>query len=46
MDQSMGHKAFRFERGTGTIIPVTAAAASAVVREAVAAPAHQFHCEE
>jgi hypothetical protein len=46
MDQSMGRKTFRFERGTGTIIPVTAAAASAVVREAVAAPAHKFHCEE
>jgi hypothetical protein len=46
MDQSIDRKTFRFERGSGTIIPVTATAAAAVVGEAVAAPAHKFHCEE
>jgi hypothetical protein len=46
MDQSLGRQTFKFERGTGTIIPVTGTAAAAVVREAVAAPAHKFHCEE
>jgi hypothetical protein len=46
MDQSMGRQTFRFERGTGSIIPVTGAAAAVVVKEAVAAPAHRFHCEE
>lgn len=41
-----GRETFRYERGSGTIIPVTAAAAAVVAREAVAAPSHNFHCEE
>jgi hypothetical protein len=46
MDQSAGRQTFKFERGTGTIIPVTGTAAAAVVKQAVAAPSHRFHCEE
>lgn len=46
IDNRSGRETFRYERGTGTIIPVTAAAAVAVAREAVAAPRHNFHCEE
>lgn len=46
MDQSAGRQSFKFERGTGTIIPVTDTAAAAVVKQAVAAPSHSFHCEE
>jgi hypothetical protein len=41
-----GRETFRYERGSGTIIPVTGTAAAAVVKQAVAAPAHNFHCEE
>jgi len=46
LDKSSGRETFRYERGSGTIIPVTGAAAAAVVREAAAAPRHKFHCEE
>jgi hypothetical protein len=43
IDKGSGRETIRYERGSGTIIPVTAAA---VVKQAVAAPAHNFHCEE
>lgn len=46
IDKGSGRETFRYERGSGTIIPVTATAAAAVVREATAAPSHRFHCEE
>lgn len=41
-----GRETFRYERGSGTIIPVTAAASATVASAAVAAPSHNFHCEE
>jgi hypothetical protein len=46
IDKGSGRETFRYERGSGTIIPVTGAAAAAVVSGAVAAPPHRFHCEE
>lgn len=46
ISKGSGREAFKYERGSGTIIPVTGTAAAAVVREAVAAPSHNFHCEE
>ncbi|WP_050401023.1 nucleotidyltransferase domain-containing protein [Bradyrhizobium embrapense] len=46
LDKSSGRETFRYERGSGTIIPVTASAAAAVASTAVAAPSHRFHVEE
>ncbi|WP_338833321.1 nucleotidyltransferase [Bradyrhizobium septentrionale] len=46
MGKGSGRETFRYERGSGTIIPVAAAAAASVASAAVAAPSHNFHCEE
>jgi hypothetical protein len=46
MDQRSGRQTLRYERGTGTIIPVASVAAPAVARAAAEVPRHNFHCED
>ena len=46
MDQRSGRQTLRYERGTGTIIPVASMATPAVARAAAEVPRHNFHCED
>jgi hypothetical protein len=46
IDQRFGRQTMRYERGTGSIIPVASVAAPAVARAAAEVPRHNFHCED